>query len=127
MQQLSTTRATALLLAVVMVTAGCGSGALRSVGSPTDQRPATETETATRMPSTTAAGAVPNAEPAGPDATPSISSTSTTTPTVAAVPGSGVEDIDLLLAGLDDALAELDQLLNQAAAAMAAEKGEIIP
>jgi len=35
--------------------------------------------------------------------------------------------IDAMLAGLDDAPAELDQLLNQTAASRAAGEGEIIP
>jgi hypothetical protein len=38
-----------------------------------------------------------------------------------------VNEIDQLLAGLDETFAELDQLLNQAAAALAAEEGEILP
>jgi len=44
-----------------------------------------------------------------------------------APPEVAVDDIDSMLDGLDDTLAELDQLLNQAAAAMAAEEGEITP
>ncbi len=46
---------------------------------------------------------------------------------LAAVPDVAVDEIDSLLAGFDETLAELDQLLNQAAAALAAEEMEILP
>ena len=129
MQTLSTTRTAVLLLAVVIVTAGCGARATRSVGLPTDSSPVTEAPTAPSMTSATTAVVAPDGEQvgsAGPGVTPQISP-STTSPSVAAVPEIAVDDIDSVLEGLDETLAELDQLLNQAAAALAAEEGEIIP
>lgn len=126
MQTLSTTR-TAVLLVIVMVTAGCGARATGSVGLPSDQ--GTEAPPASSTTSTTTAGAEPGggaAESTGPNETPQISS-STTAPDVAAAPQLAVDDIDLMIDGVDATLAELDQLLNNLAAALAAEEGEIIP
>ena len=58
-------------------------------------------------------------------AVPAIPTTTSTSTTVTDDPA--IDEIDSLLAGLDETLAELDQLLNQAAAALAAEEGEILP
>ena len=128
MQTLSTTR-TAALLAIVMVTAGCGARATGSVGSPSDQGPATDARTSTSTTSTTVADVLRSGEQVestSPEVTPQISS-STTAPDVAAAPQLAVEDVDSMIDGVDETLAELDQLLNNLAAVLAAEEGEIIP
>ena len=128
MQTLSTTRTAVLLLAVVMVTAGCDAPATGSVGSPADTGPASEAPTSTTTTSTTVvemAQTGKTVESTSPQAAPQIPIFTTTT-SVAALPPP-VEDIDSVLDGLDETLAGLDQLLNQAAAALAAEEGEIIP
>jgi len=130
MQQLSTTRTAALLLAVVMVMAGCGARTTGSVGSPANRNPTTEAPMATSTTSTTIADVATGGEAAettGPEATPPISSSTTTAPSATTAPEPAVDDIESMIEGLDETLAELDQLLNQAAAALAAEEGEIIP
>jgi hypothetical protein len=125
MQTHGTTRTAALLLAVAMVMAGCGARATVPVGSPTDRSPTTPAPTETSTTSTTIADATPGgeaAESAGQEAAPP-----TTTTGEAAVTEQAVDDIDSMIEGLDETLAELDQLLNQAAAALVAEEGEILP
>lgn len=128
MQTLSTKRTAALLFAVLMVTAGCGARATGSVGLPSDQ--GTEAPPASSTTSTMIAEVAPAGEATestGLNETPPNSSPTTTAPIGAAAPEIAVDDIDSMIDGVDETLAELDQLLNQVAAALAAEEGEIIP
>jgi hypothetical protein len=58
---------------------------------------------------------------------PTTTSTTTTTAHAGTKPEPSTDEVDQLLAELDTQLAGLDQLLNDATAAMAAEEGEIVP
>ena len=120
----------ALLLVVALTATGCGQAATgslntpatggRSAMAPNPAEPAGLTTTTTQTTTTTASrmASTPTTIPATP---------TTTAPAATAAPTVNVDEIDSLLAEFDDTLAELDQLLNQAAAAMAAEEGEILP
>lgn len=103
--------ATMLVLAAVMV-AGCGS----RVSIPT-QPPA---------PSSNPMPTISQPDDVAADVEPTETST-TQTPVLDGVSDIGDDEIDVLLADVDATLAELDQLLIDAAAALAAEEGEIIP
>jgi len=63
--------------------------------------------------------------------TPQTTTNATTPTTQPAAPAVDtdidIDEIDQLLASFDETLTELDQLLNQAAAALAVEEGEILP
>ena len=109
-----------LLLIVVVTTSGCGLGIAGQVDTPTGSNPAAGIPGATAGPigptTTTTTTTTP--------ATPGTTTTSTSGP---AAPVTDPDEIDALLAGLDETLTELDQFLNQAAAALAAEEAEILP
>ncbi len=106
-----------MLLVVAAATAGCGQRAPDRADSPAGVSPTSLQPVGTPGPTTSEPMAVP--APRGP------ATTTATQPVVDA--GSDVDDVEALLGDLDQSLAELDQLLNQAAAVMAAEKGEILP
>jgi len=106
-----------MLMVAAVAAAGCGARAT----VPTLQ-PASNTSTETTID-----------EPVEPiDPAPVSGSTTTSTsdapsPAPAEPPDVAVGEIDLMLLDIDETLAELDQLLNDAAAALAAEEGEILP
>jgi len=119
------TRTAALLLAATMVAAGCGPKATGSVGTSTGLDAPAENAAVVTTTSTTSVVDTLASEPVAGE--PNETAAETTTVAPAPAPDVSVDEIDSLLAGLDETLAELDQLLNQAAAALAAEEGEILP
>lgn len=106
-----------VMMVVVASVAAAGCGARATV--PPAQLPSdTSTETTVEV----GDGSVPAATAASP--------TTTTPPSDAELvdpPDVATDEIDSMLSDIDDTLAELDQILNDAAAALAAEEGEIIP
>ena len=91
---------------------------------------------AAAMPGCSARSVLPADGPAGPPATIGQPAATTTTSAVVENDENGdagtatpllTDEVDSLLAELDETLSGLDRLLNDTAAAMAAEEGEIIP
>jgi len=116
------TRTAGPLLIAVVLMAGCGTGPEQPSGA--EPEPAAPVE-ATIAPTTTTSEAATSEPVQEPPMT-----TTTTTPStdvVEGVPGVHAGDVDELLAEMEASLAGLDQLMNNAAAGMAAEEGEIIP
>ena len=111
-----------LLLAAVLM-AGCGTGP--------EQPPGAAPEPAAPVETTIAPVASPETTTSLIEA-PAAGATTTTAPAPAADVEGGVSDpdsaeVEQLLAEIEESLAGLDQLMNDAAAGMAAEEGEIIP
>jgi len=75
----------------------------------------TTTHATATTPQTTTNATTPTTQPAGPAVDTDIDI------------DIDIDEIDQLLASFDETLTELDQLLNQAAAALAVEEGEILP
>jgi hypothetical protein len=122
MQQRTTTTTAVMLLAMAMAAGGCGARVIGPVGSPTDPSPSTTASVSTSV------AQKPEVRDSGLIATPATTTPPTTVPSAEPdTPEVAVDDIDAMLDVLDDTLAELDQLLNETAAALAAEEGEIIP
>lgn len=116
------TRTAGPLLIAAVLMAGCGTGPEQPSGA--DSEPAAPVET-TIAPTTTASEA---ATPAPAQEPPTTTTTTTPVTDVAGgVPDVDRADLDELLAEMEASLAGLDQLMNNAAAGMAAEEGEIIP
>lgn len=116
------TRLTAGLVALTaLVAGGCNAGAQGPVGDPTVASVPSSTAEVTIVP--VPEHAQPEMVEGGPNAAPSPTGTSR----AGVVTDVTTDDVDRLLAGLDADLAGLDQLLNEAAAALAAEEGEIVP
>ena len=114
---------TAALSVLVVALTGCGSQIIDRVveRAPDVVETTTTTTEATPATTTTVATTV--------DAQPPVEITTTTAsfPVAEPVEPVLVDDIDPMLDEIDAALAELDQLFNDAAAALAAEEGEFIP
>lgn len=108
-----------LVLAAVLMT-GCGTGP----GQRADSEPAAPVETTIAPTTTTTETSTP-----APAQKPPMTTTTTTpvTDVEGDVPDVDLADVDELLAEMEASLAGLDQLMNNAAAGMAAEEGEIIP
>jgi len=122
------TRTAVLVLAGAIAAAGCGPRPTGSAGTSTEFDPPTGSPAVAATTSTTRGAGTLAPEPVIAAPTEPVAETSTTVaPAAPPSPDVAVDEIDSLLAGLDETLAELDQLLNQAAAALAAEEGEILP
>ena len=105
----------AALSVLVVALTGCGSQVIDRVVEKTPDGVGTTTTTTVATLATTTT------------VDPQPTTTSAAFPVVEVVPPVPVDDIDPMLDEIDAALAELDQLFNNAAAALAAEEGEFIP
>lgn len=113
---------TAALSVLVVALTGCGSQIIdRVVEKAPDVVETTTTTEATPATTTTVATTVDIQRPV------EITTTTASFPVAEPVEPVLVDDIDPMLDEIDAALAELDQLFNDAAAALAAEEGEFIP
>jgi hypothetical protein len=120
-------RLTAGLVALTALMAGgCAAGAQGPVGDPTVASVGSSTMQAVTIvpvPPHVELGTVEDVS--SPAQVPTGTATTTSLATV--VTDVTTDELDQLLAGLDGQLAGLDRLLNDAAAALAAEEGEIVP
>ena len=118
----------AVIAVLVLITASCG-GRVRA--------PEAAEPTTTPGPAAEVTGPPATAPPAGFFEFPSTTTSPTTPPTTttrrpdAPVTSGGyeptIEEVDSMLAGVDATLADLEQLLNLTAAALAAEEKEMTP